>query len=232
MKFFVYCDETLPDLFSTTKPIDKKLMIGSLWIESQLREDIKAKIKILRAKYECWGEIKWTKVSNSKKNFYFELVDLFFSYGLQSRFRAIAVDPRQINWAVHGNDRELGFYKFYYFLLHKWLSDFNEYAIYCDAKVNRDLTRLGKLHEILEKANWNANIMRVQALPSKEVVLIQLADLFLGATSARINNTTLINPTKKALIQYIEKHLGRKIKPTVMDEQKWNVFQIMLNGGW
>ena len=34
MKFLIYCDETLPDLFTTTKPIDKRLMIGSLWIEA------------------------------------------------------------------------------------------------------------------------------------------------------------------------------------------------------
>ena len=232
MKFLVYCDETLPDLFTTTKAIDKRLMIGSLWIEEDLRDDFKEKIKELRVKHNCWGEIKWTKVSTSKENFYFELVDLFFSFGMQSRFRAIGIDPKQINWAMHGNDRELGFYKFYYSLLQKWLHDFNEYSIFCDSKVNRDLSRLNKLHEILEKAKWNANIKRVQALPSNEVVLIQLADLFLGATSAKMNNTIQTNKAKLNLINHIEKHLGRQIKATPMSEQKWNVFNIDLGGGW
>ncbi len=232
MKFLVYCDETLPDLFTTSKPIDKRLMIGSLWIEEELKDNFKNKIKILRDKYNCWGEIKWTKVSESKEQFYLELIDLFFSYGLQARFRAIGVDPTQVNWAMHGNDKELSFYKFYYFLLKKWLHDFNEYSIFCDAKVNRDLSRLNKLHKILENANWNANIQRIQGLPSKEVVLIQLADLFLGATSARINNIGLTNKAKINLIEHIEKHLVRKIQPTWMDEQKWNVFNINLGGGW
>ena len=232
MKFLVYCDETLPDLFTTTKAIDKRLMIGSLWIEEDLRDDFKEKIKELRVKHNCWGEIKWTKVSTSKENFYFELVDLFFSFGMQSRFKAIGIDPKQINWAMHGNDRELGFYKFYYLLLKQWLHDFNEYSIYCDSKVNRDLSRLNKLHEILENANWNANIKRVQALPSNEVVLIQLADLFLGATSAKMNNTIQTNKAKLNLINHIEKHLGRQIKATPMSEQKWNVFNIDLSEGW
>jgi hypothetical protein len=232
MKFLVYCDETLPDLFTTTKEVDKRLMIGSLWIEEELKDTFKEKIKELRAKYNCWGEIKWTKVSPSKEKFYCELVDLFFSFGLQARFRAIGIDPKQVNWAIHGNDRELGFYKFYYFLLKQWLRDFNEYSIYCDSKVNRDLSRLNKLRKILESATWNANIQNVQALPSNEVVLIQLADLFLGATSAKINNTIYKNKAKINLITHIEKHLRRQIKPTAMSEQKWNVFHINLGGGW
>ena len=232
MKFLVYCDETLPDLFTTTKTIDKRLMIGSLWIEAELKDNFKEKIKELRVKYNCWGEIKWTKVSVSKETFYLELVDLFFSYGMQARFRVIGINPKQVNWAMHGNDRELGFYKFYYFLLEKWLHDFNEYTIYCDSKVNRDLSRLNKLHEILETATWNANIKRVQALPSNEVVLIQIADLFLGATSAKVNAITHTNKAKINLIAHIEKHLGRQIGPTTMSEQKWNLFNINLSGGW
>ena len=232
MKFLVYCDETLPDLFTTTRKVDKKLMIGSLWIEEEIKEVFKAKIKALRRKHNCWGEIKWTKVSKAKEMFYFELVDLFFSFGMQARFRSIAIDPKEVNWAVHGNDRELGFYKFYYFLLKQWLLDFNEYSIFCDAKVNRDLSRLQTLHKILANANYNAYIKQVQALPSKEVVLIQLADLFLGATSAKVNKTVLSNKGKIDLIRHIEQHLGHPIRTTNMHEQKWNLFFIKLKRGW
>jgi len=232
MKFNVYCDETLPDLFTTTKPIDKRLMIGSLWIEADIKESIKTHIKELRQKHNCWGEIKWTKVSPSKEAFYLDLIDLFFSYGMQMRFRCIGVDPKQVNWAYHGNDKELGFYKFYYFLLEKWILDFNEYSIFCDAKVNRDLSRLNILHEILENVNWNANIERVQALPSREVVLIQMVDLLLGATSSRINNIEHTNTAKIKLLERLEKHLGHAIQPTVKNENKFNVFNIRLGGGW
>ena len=153
MKIDIYCDETLPDLFTSSNQLDKNLLIGSLWIESELREDIKQKIKDLRSKHNVWGEIKWSKVSKSKESFYLELVDLFFSYKDRVRFRCIAVNPNEIIWAYHNDDKELGFYKFYYFVLDKWIRDFNEYSIFCDAKVNRDLSRLNKLHEILITSN-------------------------------------------------------------------------------
>ncbi|WP_434637332.1 hypothetical protein MLC35_00880 [Sulfurimonas sp. NW7] len=80
MKFNVYCDETLPELFTSTKAVDKRLMIGSLWIESGLNDSIKQHVKELRQKHNCWGEIKWTKVSPSKEAFYLDIIDLFFSY--------------------------------------------------------------------------------------------------------------------------------------------------------
>jgi hypothetical protein len=232
MDFTIFCDETLPDLFTTKKQYNKKLMIGSLWIETELKEDTKEQIKLLRKKHNCWGEIKWTKVSLSKEAFYLELIDLFFSYGLQMRFRAICIDPKEINWALHNNDKELGFYKFYYFLLHKWFVDFNEYAIFCDSKVNRDLSRLKVLHKILETSNRNINLKNVQALPSKEVVLIQLADFLLGATSSVINETIHSNKSKIKVIKYLEKHLDRSIAPTSINEKKFNIFNINLEGGW
>ena len=222
MKIDIYCDETLPDLFTSSNQLDKNLLIGSLWIESELREDIKQKIKDLRSKHNVWGEIKWSKVSKSKESFYLELVDLFFSYKDRVRFRCIAVNPNEIIWAYHNDDKELGFYKFYYFVLDKWIRDFNEYSIFCDAKVNRDLSRLNKLHEILITSNRLSYIDRVQALPSKEVVLIQLTDLLLGAASSKLNSIKHTNMAKNNIINKIEQNLGRKIKPTYLDEKKFN----------
>lgn len=232
MKFNVFCDETLPDLFTTSKDSDKKLLIGSLWIEAELREEIKEDIKKLRVEHNVWGEIKWSKVSKSKESFYLELVDLFFSYKDRVRFRCIAVNPNEIIWAYHNDDKELGFYKFYYFVLDKWIRDFNEYSIFCDAKVNRDLSRLNKLHEILITSNRLSYIDRVQALPSKEVVLIQLTDLLLGAASSKLNSIKHTNMAKNNIINKIEQNLGRKIKPTYLDEKKFNLFNIKLKGGW
>ena len=232
MNFSVFCDETLPDLFTTKKQHTKRLMIGSLWIETDIKEKIKEQIKSLRRKHNCWGEIKWTKVSLSKEAFYLELIDLFFSHGLQMRFRAISIDPKEINWSYHNNDKELGFYKFYYFLLRKWLVDFNEYSIFCDSKVNRDLSRLKVLKEILEVSNRNINLKQVQALPSKEVVLIQLSDFLLGATSSVINNTVHTNQSKIKVIRYLEKHLDKPIENTSLNEKKFNIFSINLQGGW
>ena len=53
MEFEVYCDEANPDLFTSAKPKAQYLMIGSLWLPADLRDEIKTKIKALREKHSA-----------------------------------------------------------------------------------------------------------------------------------------------------------------------------------
>lgn len=232
MKFEVYCDEAHPDVFTSGNPTAQFLMIGSLWLPSNLRSEVKQKINELRRKHDTWGEIKWSKVSPSRQGFYLDLVRLFISHPKNLRFRCIAVDRKQVNMELHDNDNELGFYKFYYQLLHHWILDFNEYSIFCDIKTNRDPKRLQTLQKCLDNANLSSDIGCVQSLPSREVVLIQLCDLLLGAASSCMNNTLHQGTAKHVLVNKLEKSLGHKLEPTHKTEEKFNIFRIRLNGGW
>ncbi|KIC43848.1 hypothetical protein RA28_19680 [Ruegeria sp. ANG-S4] len=232
MKFDVYCDEAFPDLLTSQNPNADYLMIGSLWLPSDLRAQAKERIAELREKHSVWGEIKWTKVSPSKIDFYLDLVDMFFGFGDAMRFRCIAVNHANVNMAHHEDDHELGFYKFYYQVLHHWILHNNTYRIFCDMKSNRDPQRFGKLRKVLSNANLDAEVECVQALPSREVVLIQLADLLLGAAGSRLNRTLRVGSAKEAVVHKIEERLGRQIAPTWQNERKFNVFKINLRGGW
>lgn len=232
MEFEVYCDEAHPDLFTSAKPQAQYLMIGSLWLPAALREEVKGKIKALRQEHNAWGEIKWTKVSPSKLAFYIELVEMFIGYGDKMRFRCIAVDQSQINMDLHQGDHELGFYKFYYQVLHHWILDFNSYRIFCDLKSNREPARFPELRKVLDNANLSADVQCVQALPSKQVTLIQLTDLFLGAASSRLNKTLREGSAKETLVMELEQRLGRQLGPTWRSERKFNIFNIDLRGGW
>ena len=233
MQFEVYCDEAMPDLFTSRKKGGRYLMIGSLWLPAELKGELKEKIKGLRERHNTWGEIKWTKVSPSRLPFYLDLIDLFESYGMDLRFRCIAVDSSQVDMRWHDSDEELGFYKFYYQLLHHWILDFNEYRIFCDTKTNRDPSRLQVLQRCLSSANLSANIPQVQSLPSKQVVLIQLCDLLLGAASSRLNQTLQPGGAKEQVVRRLESHLGiEHIGPTHRGAEKFNVFRIRLQGGW
>mgnify|MGYP005847043873 CR=1 FL=1 len=233
MEFEVYCDESMPDLFTTTKSAAQYLMIGSLWSPANLREEIKGKITELREKHGVWGEIKWRKVSPSRLSFYLDLIDLFHGYGQELRFRCIAVDRMQIdkNWFDH--DNELGFYKFYYQVLHHWILDFNSYRIFCDTKSNRDPDRLMVLKQCLTKSNLSSQIESIQSLPSKQVVMMQLCDLLLGSINSRINRTLSPGSAKEELAKRLENHLGvDRLQPTVKGAEKFNIFKIRLQGGW
>jgi hypothetical protein len=233
MKFDVYCDEVRPDLFCSKKPPVDYLVIGSVWSHREDRLALKTAIHELRNRHKVGGEFKWQKVSPSRLAFYQDLIALFFSEGDRLRFRCIAVNHTKVDLVnYHNNDQELGFYKFYYQLLHHWIDDFNEYAVFCDHKLNWDMTRLQVLHRCLSAANISAKVDTVQAVPSDESVLIQLADVLTGAASARINKTLNPNSAKQRLVQLLESKLGRPIAPTTRNAQKFNLFEIDLGGGW
>jgi hypothetical protein len=137
MDFDVYCDESRPDLLISTHPGGQFVVIGSLWLESDRRLEYKQAIHALRDAHRVGGEFKWQKISPSRVQFYEALVDWFADQGQDIRFRCICIPHNQLNWSLHGEDRELGFYKFYYQMLHHWILDFNRYAVFCDYKSNR-----------------------------------------------------------------------------------------------
>ncbi|XUO83007.1 DUF3800 domain-containing protein [Halomonas sp. KM007] len=233
MRFEVYCDETRPELFTSVHPQARYLMIGSLWLPGELREEVKARTSELRQHHQVHGELKWRKVSPSKVAFYTDLMDLFMGFGLDLRFRCIAVDRQAMNLELHNGDAELGFYKFYYQVLHHWILDRNEYTVFCDLKRNRDRTRLHTLQRVLSNANRTSIVRDVQSLPSAEVVPLQLCDILLGAASARINGRTDLGTAKEGVISHLERRLNRhQLVPTPKSEEKFNIFKIRLGGGW
>jgi len=235
MKFDVYCDESHPDAF-TSQSVNKAryLLIGSLWLPADLRATLKKQIQSLRDEQHFFKEIKWHKVHRRYDDFYKGLINIFLGQGDLLRFRCIAVDSTKVDMVrFHHNDKELGFYKFYYQVLHQWILPFNEYKIFCDEKTNREGGRLKTLHQVLCNANLSSDIQSVQALPSKELDLIQMVDFFLGIASSRLNETIGPESFKNELICYLEQRLGlTKLAPTPRRENKFNIFKIELQGGW
>jgi Protein of unknown function (DUF3800) len=233
MKFDVYCDETRPDLFCSKNPPATYLVIGSLWAHREDRDRLKAEIHALRDKHKVGGEFKWQKISPSRLNFYCDLVSLFFAEGDRLRFRCIAVDHSKVDLVkYHESDQELGFYKFYYQVLHHWIHDFNEYSIFCDHKRNQNMRRLHVLQACLANTNISATISKVQAVRSHESVMIQLVDVFVGAASAKLNQSMQADSAKAKLVEFFESKLGRPIAATNKGEAKFNVFAIDPKGGW
>ncbi len=238
MNIEVYCDESYPDLFCSASPQARFLLIGSLWLEQDKRDLYKRGIHALRDLHKIGGEFKWTKISPSRIGFYKDLISWFHSYGDALRFRCIAMDRERIDLLrFHQNDQELGFYKFYYQVLHHWIHSLNSYSIYCDYKRNRSTDRLRVLRDCLERSNLSAKIEKIQFVRSEESVLIQLSDVLTGIAAARLNGrfieTTGESATaKEEVTLLLERLLGTKIAPTPLHEKKFNVFKINLRGGW
>lgn len=231
MDFEVYCDESgIEALNDSSQP--KFFTIGGIWMPRPFRPIFKDKITSIKARHGVYGEVKWNKVSGKYLDLYQDLISYFFETP-QLRFRAIVVDASLVDSNYfHNGDTELGFYKFYYQLLHHWIYDFNDYYIFLDQKVNRDKGRLKELQRLLDLSNLLSGIPQVQALPSDESVGIQLADLFTGLVRSKFNKS-LSSEAKISLISTIEnKFLGNTIQPTTKREEKFNIFKINLEGGW
>lgn len=234
MDINVYCDESQSDLFASKNSNTRFLIIGSVWLPAEHRDSLKMAIGQLKTEHNARGELKWNKVSASRLNYYRAIVDLFFSLGVNLRFRCIAVEAKQVSLEkFHGNDQELGFYKFYYQLIRHWIADKNTYSIFCDFKTNRDPGRLHVLKRCLDASNLAAEVKQVQALPSDELVLIQLADFLTGAAGARLNDALIAGSPKEDIVKRIEQRLGvEKLDCTPKSEEKFNIFQIQLAREW
>ena len=137
------------------------------------------------------------------------------------------VDSEKIDMELfHESDSELGFYKFYYQLLIKWIDGNTSYRIYLDDKANKQNSRLSDLQYFLSKSSFG-DIDSVLALPSSDSVFIQLADLLIGAVSS-VFNQSITSPAKKEIVGLIENIIDNKIEPTTSSEKKFNIFKIIL----
>ena len=230
MNYEVYCDESCVEAVFD-KNSHKYAVIGGIWIPSESRSDLKTALNKLKEKYNLKGEMKWQKVSPSTIELYKEVIHLFFnSYNI--RFRAICINSAALDHnKFNQGSGELGFYKFYYLLIQRWLINENAYSIFVDYKVNGNRHRVKDLGKMLQRTTM-ATINQTQALPSHESILIQLADILSGTVASAYNeeNTSESKLTVRSLI---EEYLGHKITGTSRHEPKFNIFDINLQkGGW
>lgn len=230
MKFEIYCDESGLEAL-TRKDAHLFTAIGGIWMPADFRQAFKDAMKAIKTKHKVFGELKWNKVSPAYLDLYKDVIQFFFK-SQELRFRTILIESQIIDhYKFNNKDPELGFYKFYYQLLHHWILDFNDYDIFLDFKVNRDKGRLIDLKKALDNSNLTSSINILQALPSDQSLGIQLADVLTGIVSAKFNNETT-SKAKGSLIALVEKALVHKIIPTSKGEEKFNIFKINLRGGW
>lgn len=237
MNIEIYCDESRQDLFNNKDAIrenNKFICIGGIWVNKDIRNQLKEDIKKLQKKYNTFGEIKWKNVCNTRFDFYKAIIELFFSYDNALRFRCLVVDASKVDLdTYHDSDAELGFYKFYYQLVNCWVSYPNEYAIFTDFKRNRANDRLIVLKRVLNNSRGNV-VRSIQAINSKESLILQLEDVLMGAVGYKFNFVDNgASKPKTDLIKYFEQRNGNAIGATSLSAQKVNIFEISLgnNGG-
>ena len=228
MQYVVYCDESRHDGAAG----DRYMAIGGLWVPHEAKPVLTRKFRDMKRSLGLNGEVKWSKVSTSRLPAYKTLVDFFFGEDL--KFRVIVVDQSKLDVArYHGGDRELGFYKFYYEMLIKWLTKDNQYLILVDFKQNRGADRYTTLRTVLErKLKGIAWITDLTVIDSRQSPLAQLCDILTGAVAASWCQDLETSRPKALLAQHIAGRLGRsslRFVSPAPDFEKFNIFRIALN---
>jgi len=225
----IYSDES-----RHTSNGDNFMVIGAISCKRENKRALVHKIHLLKKKYNAQGEFGWKRLSPNKKEFYFELIDLFLENELG--FRCIVVDKRLIDDTTYNDgDKELGFYKFYYLVLKEGLEGEFIYHIYLDWQQNKDQHRFHNLKYFLDKKlSGRAKISCLEPVTSSNQPLIELADLFIGAVGYQYNKRNE-SSVKVEFCTKLAKSLnglnngyfryGRLDTFTKRSEKKFNIFK-------
>ncbi len=209
------------------------MVIGGLWLPTSERDEFKPEIHQLRDRHRIGGEFKWQKVSPSREAFYRQLVEWFQGKGEQLRFRCIAVDHTQVDLKLyHEDDQELGFYKFYYQLLHHWILDFNHYSVFVDFKSNRRRDRC-----MCCAGAWTIPICPPKYTTFRQCVPRNQCLFSWPMCSPAWPRTGSMTGYAKAVpkpgsCSITKTCTAVALRHTFKGEQKFNVFRIDLAGGW
>ncbi|MBI4653791.1 MAG: DUF3800 domain-containing protein [Nitrospirae bacterium] len=224
--FNVYCDESC-HLENDHQPV---MVLGAVWCPLEKTREILVRIREIKSKHKIKAdfEIKWTKVSPAQKEFYLDLIDYFFDDD-DLHFRALIVpDKTRLQHEKFGHDHDTWYYKMYFDMLKVILSPDACYRIYLDIKDTKSASKVAKLHEVLCNNMYDFErkiIERVQTVHSREVSVLQLADLLTGAISY-LNRGLSSSPVKLELIERMKKRSHYELtKTTLLLEKKVNLFR-------
>ncbi|KAF5070007.1 hypothetical protein DSECCO2_226740 [anaerobic digester metagenome] len=217
--FNIYCDESC-HLENDHKPF---MFLGYISCAYPQIRTHTERINEIKKKHNFYAEIKWNKVNKTKLKFYLELIDYFFSTDL--RFRAIGVEKSKVRLGAFGKTYDEHYYTMYYYLLNHQLNMKYTYNVYLDIKDTLSANKVDRLKKIL---NVKFGVFRnVQNIISKESLLLQLADLIIGAISYNRNEKEKKSDAKRIVIDRIKKHCNLDLEHTNYDE-KLNLFFIEL----
>lgn len=196
--FNIYCDESC-HLEHDHKPY---MLLGNISCAYPQVRRHSERIKEIKKKHHFYAEIKWTNVSQSKLQFYLELIDYFFDTDL--KFRAIGVQKENISLAEPNTTYDDFYYKMYYQLLNYKVDTTDHYNVYLDTKDTWSNTKANKLRDIL---NVQYGVFRkVQCIRSEESLILQMADLLMGAIAYEINVPEKRSSAKEKVLAQIKKH--------------------------
>ncbi len=220
----IYCDESC----HLENDGMQAMTLGAIWCPAEQRKSLSRKIKALKAEHGLPAsfEIKWAKVSPGRLPFYQALLDLFFDEPML-HFRGLVVPNKQL--LDHGRftqSHDEFYYKQWYTLLNRLIDPDKRYRIFLDIKDTQGHRKVAKLHEVLCNSNDDFDrsiIESIEQVQSHDVLLLQLADLLIGALSY-VHRRLHSSRAKQALVAHIRLRCGLTLEQsTSWRTEKFNL---------
>jgi len=224
--FNVYCDESC----HLENDRQQVMLLGAVWCRNDLSRSIAKRLKAIKKKHDLSPtfEIKWTKASPAKIDFYMDVLSYFFEEkGLY--FRALIIpDKTKLRHKSFNHDHDTWYYKMYFEMLKVLLNPHDRYHIYLDIKDSKSGEKVAKLHEVLCNNAYDFQrqiIERVQTVRSHEIEQLQLVDLLIGCVLAANRNGEM-GGAKKALVEKMCQLSGYCLtQTTLIQERKVNLLR-------
>jgi hypothetical protein len=224
--FNIYCDESC-HLEHDQAGV---MILGAVWCPLESVRTILSRIQQIKKRHALSSafEMKWTKVSPAKLDFYKEVLDFFFA-DAALHFRALIVpDKAKLRHEQYSQTHDDWYYKMYFDLLKVILNPYDHYQIYLDIKDTRSVRKVASLHEILCNNLYDFSrqvIGKIQIIRSQENNILHLTDLLTGAI-AYINRALVTSSAKRSLVESLRKQSGYSLlKTTLFREDKVNLFR-------
>ncbi len=221
----IYCDESC----HLQNDGINVMVLGAIWCPMEKRKEFFTQIREIKEKHGLSKtfEIKWNKVSSSKIDFYLNLIDYFYENS-DIYFRVLVVPEKdQLNHDLFNQTHDEFYYKMYFDLLKVIFAPDDAYNIYIDIKDTKSQDKVDKLANVLRNNRYDyveKVIKKVQQVDSKEVELLQLADLLIGAVGY-VNRGLTSSESKLKIIERIQDFSGYTLmRTTLLRENKTNIF--------
>lgn len=155
----LYCDESC----HLENDNEKVMLIGGISCPDYARNIVYKEIKEIKKKYgiSSRAEIKWRKVSQSKLEYYKELVNYFFD-NENLNFRVVMIDKDKLNHQKYNQTHDDFYYKQYFYLVRKFLFE-DDVNVFIDIKDTNSIFKVNKLKEILNSWNKTKKILKISS---------------------------------------------------------------------
>ena len=226
IEYNIYCDESC----HLEHDGQSCMVLGAVWCPKEKVQLVTDRIRDIKAEHNISKllEIKWTKVSKGKIQFYLDLLNFFLDYQ-DLHFRALIVPDKSI--LAHESFKQTHddwYYKMYFDLLKVIINPEHHYNVFIDYKDTQGGRKIAKLKEILENAKYDRSgeiISNFQLVKSHQVDLIQLTDLLTGIVSYA-NRNLASNEGKVTLVQQLRKRSRYDLTcTTFLREEKVNLLR-------